>query len=130
MVDIVNAMQEDYTVKILTQDWHPIDHSSFAANHENGEAFSLIKMPYGDQVLWPTHCVQGSEGAQFISRLKTKHCRFDHRKGYNSQIDSYSAFFENDKTTPTGLFGYLKERDINNVVLTGLATDFCVLFQP
>ena len=129
VVDVVNAIQDDYPILVLTQDWHPADHSSFAANHENGEPFSMIKMPYGDQVLWPTHCVQGSKGAQFHDRLKTDGADMIIRKGYNSQIDSYSAFFENDQTTPTGLHGYLQERGVKDVVLSGLATDFCVNFS-
>ena len=82
VVDVVNAMQDDYPILVLTQDWHPADHSSFAANHENGEPFSMIKMPYGDQVLWPTHCVQGSKGAQFHDRLKTDGADMIIRKGY------------------------------------------------
>ena len=129
IIKSVNAMQQDYPILVLTQDWHPANHSSFAANHENADPFTMIKMPYGDQVLWPTHCVQGSNGAQFHDDLVTDHADMIIRKGYNSQIDSYSAFFENDKFTPTGLDGYLKDRGVKNVVLCGLATDFCVYFS-
>ncbi len=129
IVEIVNDMQKDYPVRILTQDWHPQDHTSFAANHDNADPFSMITMPYGDQVLWPTHCVQESRGAEFHNRLITGTADMIIRKGYNRDIDSYSAFFENDRKTPTGLGGYLKERGIDNVVLTGLATDFCVYYS-
>jgi len=129
VVDVVNDMQADYPVLVLTQDWHPQNHSSFAANHPGKEPFTMVKMPYGDQVLWPTHCVQGSEGAQFHKNLKTDSADMIIRKGFRPQIDSYSAFFENDQKTPTGLAGYLKERGVENVVLTGLATDFCVNFS-
>ncbi len=124
----VNAMQHDFPVRILTQDWHPKDHSSFAANHAGKDAFSTIEMPYGTQVLWPTHCVQDTFGAQFHSELETQSADMIVRKGYNSQIDSYSAFFENDQKTPTGLGGYLNERGVKKLVLCGLATDFCVYF--
>jgi nicotinamidase/pyrazinamidase len=129
VVNVVNQMQEDYPVLVLTQDWHPADHSSFAQNHEGGEPFSMIKMPYGDQVLWPTHCVQGSTGADFHKDLVTDKADLIIRKGFRSQIDSYSAFFENDQATQTGLAGYLRERGVDKVVLTGLATDFCVYYS-
>lgn len=129
VVGVVNAMQEDYPVRILTQDWHPQNHMSFAANHDGADPFTMTKMSYGDQVLWPTHCVQASEGAEFHKDLVTDSADLIIRKGYNPQIDSYSAFFENDKKTPTGLAGYLNERGIKNLVLTGLATDFCVYYS-
>ncbi len=125
----VNAMQSDFGVRVLTQDWHPGDHSSFAANHESGEPFSLIEMPYGPQVLWPTHCVQGSEGAKFHADLVTDTADLIVRKGFRRAIDSYSAFFENDHKTPTGLEGYLRERGVDSLVMVGLATDFCVRFS-
>lgn len=129
VVSVINAMQDDFPVRILTQDWHPKNHASFAANHDSADPFSMIKMPYGDQVLWPTHCVQGSKGAEFHDGLNTSTADMIIRKGYNPQIDSYSAFFENDQKTPTGLSGYLKERGVRNVVLSGLATDFCVYYS-
>lgn len=129
VVGIVNEMQSDYPVLVLTQDWHPADHSSFASNHDGVEPFSMIKMPYGDQVLWPNHCVQGSKGAEFHQGLETNKADLIIRKGFRSHIDSYSAFYENDQTTQTGLAGYLRERDVTNVVLSGLATDFCVYYS-
>ena len=125
----VNAMQSHYPVLVLTQDWHPADHSSFAANHPAAEPFSMIKMPYGGQVLWPSHCVQGSHGAAFHDDLITDRADLIIRKGFRSEIDSYSAFYENDQTTQTGLAGYLRERGVDRVVLTGLATDFCVYYS-
>lgn len=129
IVRVVNAMQAQYSVQVLTQDWHPADHTSFASNHQGGQPFSMVKMPYGDQVLWPDHCVQGSQGAQFHQDLQTNSADLIIRKGYNSQIDSYSAFFENDQSTPTGLAGYLRDRQVTSVMLTGLATDFCVFYS-
>ena len=129
IVSNVNEMQMHYPVLVLTQDWHPADHSSFAQNHQGGETFAMIEMPYGDQILWPTHCVQGSSGAQFHESLNTQKADLILRKGFRSHIDSYSAFFENDQKTKTGLAGYLRERGIDQVVLTGLATDFCVYYS-
>lgn len=129
VVPVVNLLQEHFTVQVLTQDWHPENHSSFADNHENADPFSVIKMPYGDQVLWPRHCVQGSAGAEFHKDLLTLKADMIIRKGFRSSIDSYSAFFENDKTTKTGLTGYLSDRGVKAVVLTGLATDFCVCYS-
>ncbi|MCP5088337.1 MAG: bifunctional nicotinamidase/pyrazinamidase [Rhodobacteraceae bacterium] len=125
----VNAMQGNFAVKVLTQDWHPADHASFAANHAGAEPFSLTEMPYGPQVLWPVHCVQGSDGAAFRSDLETDSADLVIRKGFRSAIDSYSAFFENDHTTPTGLEGYLRSRGVQDLVMVGLATDFCVRFS-
>lgn len=129
VVPVVNQLQEMFSVRILTQDWHPADHSSFADNHADGVPFSVIKMPYGDQVLWPRHCVHGSSGAAFHQDLKTDSADLVIRKGFRSGIDSYSAFFENDQETKTGLAGYLKDRGVEKVVLTGLATDFCVCYS-
>ncbi len=129
VVPLVNSMMDRFSVKVLTQDWHPADHSSFAPNHPGKEAFSLIDMPYGPQVLWPVHCVQGTPGAAFHPGLRTDPVDLVIRKGFRSGIDSYSAFFENDKTTETGLAGYLHERGVSRVVLTGLATDFCVYYS-
>ncbi|MCP4070552.1 MAG: bifunctional nicotinamidase/pyrazinamidase [Hyphomicrobiales bacterium] len=129
VVAAVNSMQRDYDVLVLTQDWHPADHSSFAQNHQGAEPFSITTMPYGDQVLWPTHCVQGSHGAEFHRDLVIDRADLIIRKGFRSEIDSYSAFFENDRQTRTGLTGYLRDRGVKNVVLTGLATDFCVYYS-
>lgn len=125
----INTMMSEFAVKVLTQDWHPASHSSFAENHENADPFSLTEMPYGPQVLWPTHCVQGSTGAQFHPDLITDPADLIIRKGFRPEIDSYSAFFENDKTTPTGLEGYLRSRGVMDVTLVGLATDYCVAYS-
>lgn len=125
----INAMMQDFDVRVLTQDWHPADHTSFAANHPGAAAYSMMDMPYGPQVLWPVHCVQGSAGAQFHPGLKTDPADLILRKGFRSAIDSYSAFFENDHTTPTGLDGYLRARGVTAVTLVGLATDFCVAYS-
>ncbi|MEM9369925.1 MAG: bifunctional nicotinamidase/pyrazinamidase [Pseudomonadota bacterium] len=129
IVPLINELQTHFAVKILTQDWHPEDHSSFAANHDGAEAFSMIEMPYGPQVLWPTHCVQGGSGAEFHADLVTDPADLLIRKGFRAAIDSYSAFYENDHTTPTGLAGYLRERDVTDLVMVGLATDFCVAYS-
>lgn len=129
VVPLVNAMMDDFETVVLTQDWHPGDHSSFAANHPGAEAFSMIAMPYGSQVLWPVHCVQGTAGAAFHADLRTDPAQMVIRKGFRPGIDSYSAFFENDRKTPTGLDGYLRSRGITAVTLAGLATDFCVAYS-
>ena len=125
----VNALMAEFLVRVLTQDWHPADHSSFAANHAGAAAFSLIDMPYGPQVLWPTHCVRGSHGAAFHDGLRTDPADLVIRKGFRTAIDSYSAFFENDHKTPTGLEGYLRSRGVSELTLVGLATDFCVAYS-
>ena len=125
----VNALMAGFDCVVLTQDWHPADHSSFAINHPGAAAFSLIEMPYGPQVLWPVHCVQGGSGAEFHQDLRTDPAQLIVRKGFRSGIDSYSAFFENDHRTPTGLEGYLRARGIRAVTLVGLATDFCVAYS-
>ena len=124
----INNVMADYDAVILTQDWHPAGHSSFASSHE-AEVFSNIAMPYGPQVLWPDHCVQGSFGAAFHKDLVTDRADLILRKGYRPGIDSYSAFFENDRSTATGLEGYLKSREILDVTLVGLATDYCVAYS-
>ncbi len=129
IVTRVNRLQKDYAVRVLTQDWHPADHSSFAANQPGAEAYSVIDLPYGPQVVWPRHCVRGSAGAAFHPDLDTDHADMIIRKGFRSNIDSYSAFFENDHKTPTGLEGYLRERGVHDLVMVGLATDFCVRFS-
>ena len=125
----INALMDEYNAVILTQDWHPAGHSSFATSHDGNAPFEMIEMSYGPQVLWPDHCVQGSEGAAFHPKLKANHADLIIRKGFRPNIDSYSAFFENDHTTPTGLEGYLKTRGVDTVTLVGLATDFCVTYS-
>lgn len=129
VVPVANRMMQHFDHVVLTQDWHPADHSSFAANNPGHDPFSLIDMPYGPQVLWPVHCVQGSTGAAFHKDLETDHASLIIRKGYRSKIDSYSAFFENDHATTTGLAGYLRERAVEQLIMVGLATDFCVRFS-
>jgi nicotinamidase/pyrazinamidase len=129
IISRINGLMDDFVTVVLTQDWHPADHSSFAANHPGAAAFSLIQMPYGPQVLWPTHCVQGSKGAEFHRDLRTDPAQLIVRKGFRSGIDSYSAFFENDRATSTGLDGYLKDRGVTAVTLVGLATDYCVAYS-
>ena len=125
----INALMDDFQTVVLTQDWHPADHSSFAANHPGAEPFSTVQMPYGLQTLWPVHCVQGTKGAEFHVSLRTDPAHLVIRKGFRAAIDSYSALFENDKITPTGLEGYLRSRGISKLTLVGLATDFCVAFS-
>lgn len=125
----INALLAEYAVRVLTQDWHPSDHASFAANHPGAAPFSTIPMPYGAQVLWPSHCVQGTDGAAFHPALNTDAADLVLRKGFRAAIDSYSAFFDNDRATPTGLEGYLRARGVTDLVLVGLATDFCVAWS-
>ncbi|HBS49096.1 MAG TPA: bifunctional nicotinamidase/pyrazinamidase [Rhodobacteraceae bacterium] len=129
VVPRINAMMPEFDAVILTQDWHPAGHSSFASVHPGKAPMETVEMPYGTQVLWPDHCVQGAEGAAFHADLETDRADLIIRKGFNPRIDSYSAFFENDRTTPTGLEGYLRTRGIARVTLAGLATDFCVNFS-
>ncbi len=124
----INAMMDEFDAVILTQDWHPAGHSSFASSHSGKAPFEMADMPYGPQVLWPDHCVQGSDGAAFHPDLRTDGDLIL-RKGFRSAIDSYSAFFENDQTTPTGLKGYLETRGIGQLTMVGLATDFCVHYS-
>lgn len=125
----INALMAEFQTVVLTQDWHPANHTSFAANHPGAAPFSLTEMPYGPQVLWPTHCVQGSAGAAFHPALRTDPAQLVIRKGFRAAIDSYSAFFENDRVTPTGLEGYLRNRSVTAITLVGLATDFCVAYS-
>jgi nicotinamidase/pyrazinamidase len=129
IISRINGLMTDFAVVVLTQDWHPADHASFAANHPGAEPFSLTTMPYGPQVLWPTHCVQGSPGAEFHTGLRTDPAQLVVRKGFRPEIDSYSAFFENDRMTATGLEGYLRSRGVTSVTLVGLATDYCVAYS-
>ncbi len=125
----INTRMDDFATVILTQDWHPVGHSSFASSHPGKAPLELIDMPYGPQVLWPDHCIQGSDGSAFHSGLNTKRADMIVRKGYNPAVDSYSAFFENDHETPTGLHGYLRERGITTLTMVGIATDFCVTYS-
>ncbi len=124
----INAAMRGFDAVILTQDWHPAGHSSFASSH-GATPMSVIQMPYGPQVLWPDHCIQGTDGAGFHPALNIDRADMIVRKGYNPAIDSYSAFFENDQKTPTGLEGYLRTRGITTLTLVGLATDFCVHYS-
>ncbi|WP_170789518.1 bifunctional nicotinamidase/pyrazinamidase [Ruegeria lacuscaerulensis] len=124
----INAIMDEFDAVILTQDWHPAGHSSFASSHVGKNPFDVAEMPYGPQVLWPDHCVQGTQGAAFHPDLRIEGDLII-RKGFRSAIDSYSAFFENDQTTPTGLEGYLNTRGIRKLTMVGLATDFCVHFS-
>ena len=129
IISRINGLMDDFATVVLTQDWHPANHASFAGNHPGAAPFSLIQMPYGPQVLWPTHCVIGSAGAAFHSDLRTDPAQMVIRKGFRPEIDSYSAFFENDHVTPTGLEGYLRSRGVTAVTLVGLATDYCVAYS-
>ncbi len=124
----INGLMPDFDAVILTQDWHPSGHSSFASAHPGQAPYAMIDMAYGPQILWPDHCIQGSDGAQFHPGLRVDGDLII-RKGFRAGIDSYSAFFENDHTTPTGLEGYLRSRGITDLTLAGLATDFCVHFS-
>ena len=124
----INTLMDSFDAVVLTQDWHPAGHSSFASTH-GAAPMSLTDMPYGPQVLWPDHCIQGSTGAAFHKDLRIDPANLIIRKGYNPAIDSYSAFFENDHTTPTGLHGYLQTRGITTLTMVGLATDFCVNYS-
>ena len=124
----INAIMPEYDAVILTQDWHPAGHSSFATT-DGADPMTLTQMPYGPQVLWPDHCIIGTNGAAFHSDLNVDAADMIIRKGYNPAIDSYSAFFENDHSTPTGLEGYLRTRGIGTLILVGLATDFCVNYS-
>ena len=129
IISDINQEMKKYECVVLTQDWHPKGHSSFAISHEGKNPLDVVEMPYGDQVLWPEHCVQGSQGAEFHCELNSDRANAVIRKGSNPLIDSYSAFFENDRTTATGLDGYFKSLGIEKINLVGLATDFCVNYS-
>jgi nicotinamidase/pyrazinamidase len=129
VVPVINRLAERFDHVALTQDWHPSGHSSFATSHPGSVPFDIISMPYGQQTLWPDHCIQGTPGASFHPRLATEKAELVIRKGFRVEIDSYSAFHENDQRTPTGLAGYLRERGLRRVFLAGLATDFCVYYS-
>ena len=126
VVPIVNALAKHFENVVLTQDWHPAGHLSFATSHPGKKPFDSVTLPYGEQVMWPDHCLQGSDGAGFHKDLAVPHAQLVIRKGWHKDVDSYSAFLEADRKTPTGLEGYLQERGIKRVFACGLATDFCV----
>ena len=129
VVPVINALGGRFVHRILTQDWHPPGHQSFASSHTGKAPLETVTMPYGEQVLWPDHCVQGSVGADFHPDLERVGCELVMRKGFRPSVDSYSAFFENDRRTPTGLTGYLRTRGLRHLYLVGLATDFCVAYS-
>jgi nicotinamidase/pyrazinamidase len=129
VVPVINRLSRQFRHVVLTQDWHPRGHESFASSHPGRKPFETITLPYGTQVLWPDHCVQETPGAEFHAALQVPHAELVLRKGYHRAIDSYSALFENDRTTPTGLSGYLRERGLARLFLAGLALDFCVRYS-
>jgi nicotinamidase/pyrazinamidase len=129
IVPAVNRLARSFAHAILTQDWHPPGHTSFASSHPEKRPFDAIEVSYGTQILWPDHCVQGTQGASFHPELDVPHAELVLRKGFRRAVDSYSAFRENDRRTPTGLAGYLRERGFERLTMCGLATDFCVAFS-
>jgi len=129
VIPAINRLARQFAHVIVTQDWHPPGHASFASSHPGKRPFDTVELDYGPQTLWPDHCVQGTDGAAFHPGLDIPHVELLVRKGYHKAIDSYSAFRENDRTTPTGLAGYLRERGFERVTVCGLATDFCVFFS-
>lgn len=129
IVDGINQLMAEFQTVVLTQDWHPADHASFAVNQPGAAAFSSIAMPYGAQTLWPEHCVQGTQGAEFHPKLNTIPAQLILRKGFRADVDSYSAFYENDRKTGLGLDGWLRARGISKLTFVGLATDFCVFYS-
>lgn len=129
IVPRVNALMDEFQTRVLTQDWHPANHSSFAANHPGHKPHEVIEMPYGAQILWPVHCVQDTPGAAFHPDLDVSKAAHIVQKGFRPEIDSYSAFFENDHETPTGLDDYLSDKGVDHLTLVGLAFDFCVLYS-
>jgi nicotinamidase/pyrazinamidase len=126
VVPVINRLARGFSHVVLTQDWHPASHISFAANHAGRNAFEMLTLPYGEQVLWPVHCVQNTQGAALHADLDIPHARAVIRKGHHADVDSYSAFLEADRKTPTGLAGYLRETGVKRVWCCGLATDYCV----
>lgn len=129
IVPLINRLAGQFKQVVIAQDWHPAGHASFASSHPGRQPYDVIQLPYGEQTLWPDHCIQGSRGAEFHSGLDLPHAQLIIRKGCNPDIDSYSAFLEADRVTTTGLAGYLKERGIDTVYMAGLALDFCVMFS-
>lgn len=129
VVPVVNALARRFAHVLLTQDWHPAGHQSFASSHPGRQAYDTIQVAYGQQILWPDHCIQGTQGAEFRVDLDIPHAALVVRKGFRREIDSYSAFYENDRKTPTGLAGYLRERGLKRLFVAGLALDFCVRYS-
>ena len=129
VVPVINRLAERFAHVVLTQDWHPPGHLSFASQHPGRQPFEAVEFDYGPQTLWPDHCIQGSRGAEFHPGLQTGRAELVLRKGFRTVIDSYSAFMENDRRTPTGLAGYLRERGLQRIFLAGLATDYCVAWS-
>ena len=129
IVPLINRLAEQFKQVVIAQDWHPAGHASFASSHPGRQPYDVIQLPYGEQTLWPDHCIQGQSGAEFHPELHLPHAQLIIRKGCNPDIDSYSAFLEADRVTTTGLAGYLKERGIDTVYMVGLALDFCVMFS-
>ena len=129
IVPVINRIAPRFANAVLTQDWHPADHVSFAANHPGRQPFETLALPYGEQVLWPTHCVQGTRDAALHDELRVPQAQLVIRKGFHQQVDSYSAFVEADRSTTTGLAAYLKARGITRLYLCGLATDYCVAWS-
>jgi nicotinamidase/pyrazinamidase len=129
VVPVINALARRFRHVVLTQDWHPAGHHSFASSHSGRKPYETIAVAYGPQVLWPDHCIQATAGAEFHSGLAVPHAQLVIRKGFRPHIDSYSAFYENDRRTPTGLAGYLRERGLERTFLAGLALDFCVRYS-
>lgn len=129
IVGLINRLAGHFKQVIIAQDWHPAGHASFASSHPGRKPYDVIELPYGQQTLWPDHCVRATPGAEFHPELDLPHAQLVIRKGCNPDIDSYSAFLEADRTTTTGLAGYLKERGIDTVYMVGLALDFCVMFS-
>ncbi len=129
VVPVINRLAQRFSHSVLTQDWHPPGHLSFASSHPGKKPYDFVEVTYGAQILWPDHCVQGTRGAEFRSDLDVTRAELILRKGYHPAIDSYSAFYENDRTTPTGLGGYLRERGFTRVFVAGLAFDFCVRYS-
>jgi nicotinamidase/pyrazinamidase len=126
VVPVINVLAKKFANVVLTQDWHPAGHASFASSHPGKNPYDTMKMPYGDQVLWPDHCIQGTHDAALHAGLHIPHAQLIIRKGFHASVDSYSAFQEADRSTSTGLAAYLKARSLNEVHVCGLATDFCV----
>jgi nicotinamidase/pyrazinamidase len=129
VVPVINRLARRFEHVVLTQDWHPAGHQSFASSHSGRKPYETIEVAYGSQILWPDHCVQGTPGADFHKELQIPHAELVLRKGYHREIDSYSAFYENDRTTHTGLAGYLRERGLRRIFVAGLAFDFCVRYS-
>ena len=129
VVPVINAVARRFRHVVLTQDWHPVGHHSFASSHSGRKPYETVEVAYGAQVLWPDHCIQGTRGAELRSDLAIPHAALVIRKGFRPHIDSYSAFYENDRSTPTGLAGYLRERGLTRIFAVGLALDFCVRYS-